>query len=366
MSPAPPGGRDGAIVGRSLDLFETLELQRAGCELAGSPLYASVLDAVAADIRAGGTAARILGPHAEAPFGDAIVLRLLAAVHEVVLRGDAPALAAHYPSTGGVPGRRAGMAFLDAVAEHEDEVAAAMVRGVQTNEVGRSAVLLGGFLELARLGLPLRILEVGASAGLNLRVDRYRFTSRATPGFGPADSALVFEDAWAGRSPDLGLPLVVGERRGCDLAPIDPATEAGRLRLRSYVWPDQPARRARLDAALEVAATMPVPVDRADAVSWATAALAEPVPGMCTVLTHSIVFQYLSPDDRRRFLDLVDAAGARATPDAPLAWLRMEPGGEQAETRLTLWPDGPHETIARSPYHGPPVTWLPSRPVVGR
>lgn len=335
-------------------LLETIENQRLGCELAGSPLYADLLDAVAADVVAGGVCAPLLAPLAAAPYGDAAILRFLAAVHLLVLEGDAPDLAAHYPSTGGTPGPDVGARFVAEVARHADRVASQLALGVQTNEVGRSVALLTGYLELARAGLPLRILEVGASAGLNLRFDHFRYEA-GDAGFGPVDSPLRFVDPWSGRPPDLARRIEVASREGSDLDPIDPTTDRGRQRLRSYLWPDQPQRRARLDAALAVAAAVPVPVEQADAVSWLRRKLAEPVPGCQTVVAHSIVFQYLSADDRAACLALLDEAGARATAEAPLAWLRMEPGGDQAETRLTRWPGGVTELVARSAYHGPPV-----------
>lgn len=340
------------------ELLETIELQRLGCELAGSPLYATVLAAVADDVGSHGACARVLGPHGDAPFGDAVVLRFLAAVHHLVLSGLLADLAARYPSTGGTPDDEVGARFVAAVAAHEDAIADRMHLGVQTNEVGRSTVLLGGYLELARAGLPLRILEVGASGGLNLRFDRYRY--EVEPGgaaFGPASARLRFTSPWVGRPPDLDVELVVADRAGCDRAPIDPATDEGRLRLRSYVWPDQPRRRARLDAAIDEARGVPVTVERAEADAWLARLLARPAPGVHTVVVHSIVLQYLTPAARRRFLAVLDEAGGRASAEAPLAWLRMEPGGDQAETRLTRWPGATTELLATSSYHGPPVAW---------
>lgn len=335
-------------------LLDTIENQRLGCELAGSALYAELLAATGADVAAGGVCARLLAPLASAPFGDAVLLRFLAAVHVLVLEGAAPDLATQYPSVGGTPTSRAGERFLDAVRANEAAVAARLGLGVQTNEPGRSAALIAGYLELGRSGLPLRVLEVGASAGLNLRFDRFRYEADGQ-GFGPPESPMRFVGPWVGRAPDLSGTVEVASRRGCDVDPIDPTTPEGRLRLRSYVWPDQPERRARLDAALAVAAELPVTVDRADAVSWLGERLDGPAPGTLTVVVHSITFQYLSTDDRRAFLDLLDEAGARATADAPLAWLRMEPGGDQAEVRLTVWPDGGSRLVARSSFHGPPV-----------
>ena len=106
-----------------------------------------------------------------------------------------------------------------------------------------------------------------------------------------------------------------------------------------------------------MAAAAPPLVERADAPRWLEAALRAPAPGRCTVVAHSIVFQYLSPDGRRALLEVLDAAAARATGDAPLAWLRLEPGGDQAELRLTTWPGGTTRLLATSAYHGPPVAW---------
>lgn len=76
---------------------------------------------------------------------------------------------------------------------------------------------------------------------------------------------------------------------------------------------------------------------------------------MVTVLFHTIMFQYLASAERRRFAGLVEEAGRRATAESPLAWLRMEPGGDQADVWLTTWPGGTTRLVARSAYHGPPV-----------
>ena len=328
-------------------LLETLETQRFGCEMSGSDLYSDILRYVSDDVAVGGPISELLEPVAFAPFGDAVILRFLAALHLLVLDGRAPDLARHYPSAGGVP----------AAVEHRGEVALRLTQGVQTNEVGRSAALLGGYLEAARLGLPLRVLEVGASAGLNLLFDRYRYLGPDGASFGPPGSALVFDQPWLASAPDLGVPLVVQERRGSDVAPVDLATAEGRLRLRSFVWGDQLDRLDRLDAALAVAEADPPVVDRAPAPEWLRDHLAVPVPGCTTVVAHSIMFQYLSDRGRQEMLAAIDAAGRAATPAAPFAWLRLEPGGDQAELRLTSWPGGITHLLAKSSYHGPPVVW---------
>jgi hypothetical protein len=103
---------------------------------------------------------------------------------------------------------------------------------------------------------------------------------------------------------------------------------------------------------------VPATVDRADGPAWVAERLAEPVEGVTTVVLHSIVLQYLSREGRDALVDAIASAGRAATHAAPLAWVRMEPGREGAEVRLTVWPGGRERLLAVSGYHGPPVRWL--------
>jgi hypothetical protein len=162
---------------------------------------------------------------------------------------------------------------------------------------------------------------------------------------------------WEGGPPDLPTSFDVAERRGCDRNPLDATTDEGRATLRSYVWPDQLDRLDRLDAAIEVARRVPATVARASAPTWIGSQLAEPRPGQATVVVHSIVLQYLDQASRARFRGQVTEAGERATGAAPLAWLRMEPGGDRAEVRLTTWPHGEERVLGSAGYHGMPVWW---------
>lgn len=341
------------------DMVGLLRFQQSACRDIGSAIYDRLVGHIIVCAERPGPTRDLLGPHICDPFGSALALRFLGSVHRLVLEGRVPELALHYPSVGGRPGRDLETTFEKTVGDHFDELAVLIDRGVQTNEVGRSASLLGGLLEAGSSGLPLRVFELGASAGLNLRWDRYRYVVEGGgQSFGPIDSALSFVNPWTSRSPDLGGVANVVERRGCDRAPIDSTCEVGRLVLRSFIWPDLVERFARLDAAIEVARAVEAPVDQADAVDWAEARLAEPEPGTATVVMHSIVLQYMAPDRRAELLDLIASAGARASTEAPLAWLRMEPGRDNAEVRITTWPGGATRLLATSTYHGPPVTSL--------
>jgi len=343
-------------------IAEWLRIQSRWCARLDSPLYATLLDRAATDAEAGGPVFDVLLGHADDPRGSALALRFMGAVHRLVLTDAAPALAPFYPSVSGESA--AGdpwPAFLDAVASNLSLLRDLVERPVQTNEVGRSATLLGGFLRIAReTGMPMRVLEVGCSAGLNLRWDRFRYESGSWA-WGDPTSPLRITNVFDGAAPDPAAVDVV-ERIGCDRSPIDPLTEDGRITLMSFMWPDQTQRFSYLQGALAVAAAHPAPVEQADSIEWLSTRLAGPVAGVVTVVYHSIVMQYLGEDGRHRLRELLAEAASRASADAPLAWLRFEPsrpdGGGRFEVRLVLWPGGEERLLAESHPHGPPVRWL--------
>lgn len=336
-----------------------LRFQADWCARLGSSLYGLLCSRAADDAEAGGPTAAVLEGHEDDRPASALALRLMGAVHRLVLMGEAPALARFYPSVGGDEGMAgAWPAFRALLAERRADLRVLLEHGVQTNEVGRAAALAPGFLTVAReTGLPLRILEMGTSAGLNLRWDRFRYET-AENAWGDAASPVVLRDAWETPVPPFATAATVAERAGCDPSPVDPTTDEGRLTLMSYVWPDQRERFALLSGAIEVARRVPADVERASAVDWLPRRLAAARPGVVTVVFHSIAIAYLDRPAREQALGAIADAGARATGDAPVAWLRMEPGGEQAEVRLTVWPGGDERLVATTGFHGRGVRWL--------
>jgi hypothetical protein len=318
--------------------------QADSCAQGGSPFYASLLVAAAADVEAGGPVWDVLDGYEAEHEWAALALRLMAAVHRLVLNETLPELAPYYPSAGGNGDERAAWPlFRQALSDHRAEIGRLVSRGCQTNEVGRSAALLGGFLEVAhRTGLPLRILEIGASAGLNLRWDLYRYES-ALGECGDVNSPVRFDHAFD-LPPLLNRSADVVERKGCDLNPVDPTSGEGALTLRSFIWADQLSRLSLLDGAIKVAQGVPAEVERMDAASFLERELAQPSADMATVVYHSVVMQYVASEGRERI--------KRAIVNAPVHYLTMEPDAATFEVRL----DG--ELLGTSSAHGTHVRWL--------
>ena len=334
------------------DAFRT---QIGFCRQGGAPFTADVLEAMLRDFDAGGGWRRLLGDWPAEPIADGATLRAVGAAHRLALKGIEPCASV--------------FARLDRDPAVLDEVARATARWhetvewlknpPQTNEVMRSAVLLGGFLEVARAqGLPLRMREMGCSAGLNLLWDRYRFQLGETF-WGAQDSPVRLEPRWEGPSPRTA-PITVASRRGVDQLPIDLDDPEQRFRLMSYVWADQPERVERVRGALHIALQAPPPVDRGDAADWVEAELAELPEGQTTVLYHSWVWNYLPAATQARIKAVLAEAGARAHAGAGLAHLAFEgvDATDRSALTLTLWPGGERRILADAHPHGRWVKWL--------
>lgn len=350
-------------------LIQALNIHAAACQAMGSPFSAGLLEAAAKDLQTGGPTGAMFAPWAGAAtralIADAAPLRFLGALHDLALSGEAPALTRAYPSAER-PCDPAGAwaASRQAMADHEPRLAAFMAHEPQTNEARRSVCLLGGFLAVAAVtGLPLRCFEIGASAGLNQLWDRFHYRLGETGVWGVARAPVSLDTDWSGPPPDLDARVSMIERAACDRAPIDLADPAARRRLRSYVWPDQIDRLARLDAAIAAARAAGVRVEAEDAVTW-TGRRAAPREGSATILFHSVFWQYMPARSQAALTAVIEALGGRATAGAPFAWLRMEPAPENMagmEVRLTLWPGGVTRVLASVHPHGAWVEWKAER-----
>jgi hypothetical protein len=247
---------------------------------------------------------------------------------------------------------------LDALHTHEDFLLEWVKSPPQTNEVRRSAALMAGAAVMRRhFDLPVWLSELGASGGLNLMWDRFALD---LPGarLGPQTPVLTLSPQWEGPLPPLDLPDISG-RGGVDLNPLDPSESKDMLRLTAYLWPDQPERQRLTRAA---AGALTAKVEKADAIDWLADRLLTAPQGHVHLIQHTVAWQYFPKEAQSRGRALIEAAGARATQNNPVAWLSLETDGDTkgalgAALTLRLWPGDITLDLGRADFHGRWVKW---------
>jgi hypothetical protein len=324
-------------------LAERFRDQAAACERSGSRLYADLCRLLADEPLVRGIAANERWD---------VPVRLLGGLHYLLLDG-----------------RAQGWRWADVreTLERERDWLARFVaeQPVQTNEVQRCWALLPAFLALGER--PLDLIELGASGGLNLLWDRYRYRYAAGSwGSDDAELELVGEERGTVPARLLHRRPEVRRRRGIDLEPLelhDP--DAARL-LECFVWPDQHERIARLRQALELARRKPPDVIRGDYVELLPSLLADRDPQALTVVFQTVSTVYLAPERYEELRRVVDAA------EPPVAWIST-----RRFTEETMGIDGGFELELRRPgeaspglaatmgYHGQWLDWLLAAPAGG-
>jgi len=335
-------------------------IQEYYCTQMGAPITALVCAALAEHLtRDSRTGTRVLDWEGE-PTRDALPLRLVGGLHALDLASVSPELSRVFSGeiaeTGAI-----GQVLAHALMTHDDAILPWLDGPPQTNEAGRSGALMVGLIAVARrFGQPLEILEIGSSAGLNLLIDRYRFDLGGAI-YGPEDAPVTIRPEWRG-SPPPQVPVRFASVRGVDVQPVDVSDPAAAARLRAYVWADNPDRLERLTRAIAMVAAQPVTLEAGDAADWVEARLAEPqAEGVTRVLMHSVVWQYLGAERQARIRAAMEAAGAKATRERPLAWVQMEPDRVTARQEIFVrsWPgDGEVEKLAQAQAHGAWVEML--------
>ena len=324
-------------------LSTALAWQRDYVVGAGAPTAGLVLESIRADVLSAGPLAGVLPSTVR--FGDLPGLRIMATVHRLAIERRIPAVARWLPTLGGHSPCTAadegtfGRAVVQSLLDNREALDDGMARTPQTNETGRAALLRCALSREDR-GTPVRLHEIGASAGLNLRADLL-----------PGVPALE-----AGPLPPIAL------RRGCDLDPVDVATTEGRTLLSSYIWVDDVERFARLARAMDVARSTPAELLRTDAADFVAGMDVE--AGSTTVLWHSAMWLYLPSTTRAAVQNGIRALGGRATADAPfvhVSWEWDDSGAPDAafQLQVTRWAgtadDGLPRTIAVGRSHGEDV-----------
>ena len=295
-----------------------------------APVSSNILAGLAEDFARGGPAAAVLCTH-PAVGSPLFGIRVLAGLHHLVLLGQADELAAHLTEAreNSMADGRVIVQSWDvaraAILDKVEYILAALDRPVQQHQPDRGRVLLHG---LALLGATrVRLLEIGACAGLNLIVDRYSWHG---PGWAWGDPDSPVRLTSPGPAPDR---VEIVHRAGCDLAPRDPANPADVAILRSFVPPEHTAARAELDGALRLAAETGVTVERAGAARWLAAELDQVADeSIQTVVWHSLVWNYLDRGEQHAVDDVLSRVATRV----PVARIGYEPSDWTQPPQLRL------------------------------
>ncbi|MBC9245880.1 DUF2332 family protein [Paracoccus sp. 11-3] len=328
--------------------------QATACRMLGSDFTAGICDMLARVLQPdqGPVAEQVLGWRGD-PSGkaDSVPLRLCGGLHALVLTGLSPDLVRAYTN------REIGPALLiDAIQRHRCFLHEWLQSPPQTNEVARSAAIIAAARFIQQFTtLPMRALELGSSAGLNLNF--HRCDIDIDNKYPEEHDGVILRPKWSGEIPLADLSVATA--RGIDLNPLNPVTHA--LRLRSYCWPDQKDRLARLDAALTLAQQHPTTVDQGDAGAWLKAQLDHATLGQTTFVFHTIAAQYFPRDTLTTCEAALQNAGRAASRGAPLIHFSMESdGGDGARLSLRLW-DGAERAwiLGRADFHGRWITWQP-------
>ncbi len=332
-----------------------------------SPLYERLALGIAAD-------PRLLAIAARTPPGQPAPNLLLAAVHYLLLGGTRHPLATFYPSCGGsnVEGADPLPAFRAFRLNHAEEIGALLAtRLVQTNEVRRSACLFPAFARVARDGgaRPLALVEVGASAGLNLLWDRYGYDYGAGQRYGDITSPVQLRCMLHGdTTPPLPAAMPeIRSRVGIDLNPVDVRDADATLWLRALIWPEHTERAAMLVRALTLARQAPPPLLCGDALALLPGVLDSISPDATAVVYHTHTANQFSPDARARFTTvLAEYAEHRSLYRVAIEWSGFWPSLEGRTEDgvylgVTSFAGGvvTNQLLARCDAHGRWLEWLP-------
>ena len=335
---------------QALHVVKSQLIQQARhCRRNGAPITASVVNSLAATLGSKTQCAWKLRQWPNSLLEDAVGLRVAAGLHYLHLTDKDTRLQNLYE--GRLLDQEEITRFVtDVLSDHDEELLTWFDTTPQTNEVGRSGSILLGLAwahaNASADSLDFEVLEIGSSGGLNLLMPHYHYTFTAENGsddswdWGEKTSKVHIQPVIRGPLPPRPGPFRIVSAKGCDLHPINLSNDDEALRLKAFVWADMEWRLRNLEEATRIACKHPPSVVREDAAAWVKTMLDQPQePGVCRVLVHSIVWQYLDAETRCTISEAMAAAAESATTERPYAWVSLETNRKTLSHELSvrLW-----------------------------
>ena len=269
-----------------------------------SPTYEALSLAIADD-------PRLLALARECMVGQPIPNLFFAAVKRLLDNCVGDGLARHYAraAEGAPPGDGLAEWFARFCLGRGPEIVELVrTRRVQTNEIRRCSYLMPAFgtVSLDSGGMPLALIDVGASAGLNLLWDSYQYRYSDSSAYGPSNSGVAIECELRNDMPQIPAELPeVAFRRGVDLNPVDLSDDEEYLWMMALVWPDHPDRAALLRAARRIWLSNPPRVERGDALEVLPRILEEAPRDAALCVFHCHTLNQFPPDARAAFYEIL-------------------------------------------------------------
>jgi hypothetical protein len=325
-----------------------------------SPLYEQVSREIAGD-------EEILAIAAAADPQQPIPVLFFGAVQYLLLEpGDDPRpLLMYYPSLSGDPNspdREPYLTFREFCIDYRAEIEEIIsTRRVQTNEVRRCTAWVPMFSSIAaQTGQPLALIELGASAGLNLLWDYYAYDYGDAGRVGDPGAPLVLTCEVRGDQPPP-IPQVLPEiasRVGIDLYPVDVADPEQARWLRALIWAEHSHRARQYETAIEIVRDNPPQLIAGDILDLLPEALAYAAPDAAVCVYHSYVLNQF-PEEAREELHnlLLNYSYERVIHRASIEWID---GGDVPRLRYTWYANGEagDTLLANCDQHGAWIEWL--------
>ncbi len=307
------------------DRYSPEALREWGRHTHGSPLYARLVEVTADNPELLSVVQRIKNKPAPNLF--------FAAIHYLLMADRDLKLAAFYPSLADHPRPVSDVDshFTDFVMANSGRIIEiSNNRYTQTNECRRCTALLPAAMTSPFSDFDL--VEIGASAGLNLAMDRYRYNFGGAE-WGP-DSPVSLQADFRGDPPQL-REIVIGRRIGIDINILDRRDPEDARWLLALVWPEHHERRSRLQQALDLTSNMDIEMRQGSAIDELDTILNDLPSGRPVVISNSFVLNQMTTDERLELSEIIDQNRSQRPiyrvsleyRDWSDDWARLEVGG---------------------------------------